>query len=84
METNYFDDEFHGGDTARAKGEEVVMSDRETEKAFGQPEGGFTSGGEESDESTSALWENDPDGKAWMNDWNGREETHAMFRQSYE
>ncbi|KOP64936.1 hypothetical protein AMS62_06490 [Bacillus sp. FJAT-18019] len=84
MEANYFDDELHGGDTARANGQEVVTGSREENGAFAQPEGGFTSEGEESDLSASTLWENDPVGKTWMNDWSGREETHAMFRQSYE
>lgn len=31
-----------------------------------------------------SLWNDGADGESWLNGWDGREETHAMFRQSYE
>ncbi|ANY72908.1 hypothetical protein BBD41_10075 [Paenibacillus ihbetae] len=34
--------------------------------------------------SDPSLWNDGADGENWMNGWDGREETHAMFRQSYE
>ena len=49
MEANYFDDELHGGETARANGQDVVTGSREENGAFAQSEGGLTSEGEESD-----------------------------------
>ncbi|MFF3922575.1 hypothetical protein [Paenibacillus lactis] len=31
-----------------------------------------------------SLWNDGAEGESWLNGWDGREETHAMFRQSYE
>ncbi|MGW8822844.1 hypothetical protein ACWGNU_12060 [Paenibacillus lautus] len=39
---------------------------------------------DKAERSKRTLWEDEPSGESWMNGWNGREETHAMFRQSYE
>ncbi|RAR40349.1 hypothetical protein [Paenibacillus sp. MDMC362] len=84
MSANFFDDELHGGDAVPANGQKVVAGSSTADGIFGQPEGGYASEDDETDLSASSLWENDPVGKTWMNDWSGREETHAMFRQSYE
>ncbi|MHA2854279.1 hypothetical protein ACXZ7E_09835 [Paenibacillus lautus] len=84
MSASFFDDELHGGDAVPVQGQEVTASSGAPDGSPAQLEGVFVSEREDHDLSAASLWENDPVGKTWMNDWSGREETHAMFRQSYE
>ncbi|KZS47026.1 hypothetical protein AWU65_14380 [Paenibacillus glucanolyticus] len=83
MSANLYDDELSGGESIPANGQWVVDGSS-VEKTVGELEEGYTSGSDEQDSSASSLWGNERSEETWMNGWSGREETHAMFRQSYE
>ncbi|MEK3731939.1 MULTISPECIES: hypothetical protein [unclassified Paenibacillus] len=53
----------------------------------GRPVEGDVEQIEDTEFAKETLWGEDNAGEndeSWMRQWNGREETHAMFRQSYE
>lgn len=54
----------------------------------GRPVTGDMEQAEDTEFAKETLWGEDnnaqEDDETWMRQWNGREETHAMFRQSYE
>lgn len=83
MSANSYDDELSGGEAVPANGQPAPEGGS-AEATMGRLEEGYISGSDETELSASTLWKNEPSEQTWMNGWNGREETHAMFRQSYE